>query len=96
MIFDHGGILGRVFQKSNVKKTIDAILAYIFQKCILNIICQLAFLKNRLIVVFFQINKALITVNRGDFAQSLNSKYFYKSHCKSCELLWAFQGYHII
>jgi hypothetical protein len=45
MISDHGGILGRVFQKSNVKKTIDAILAYIFQKCILNIIFQLAFLK---------------------------------------------------
>ncbi len=28
------------------------------------------------------------TANRGGFAQSLNFKYLYKSHCKSCELLW--------
>jgi hypothetical protein len=26
----------------------------------------------------------------------LNFKYLYKSHCKSCELLWAFKGYSII
>ncbi len=32
----------------------------------------------------------------GEIAQSLNLKYLYKRHCKSCELLWAFKGYPII
>ncbi len=32
----------------------------------------------------------------GEITQSLNFKYLYKSHCKSNELLWAFEGYPII
>ncbi len=28
----------------------------------------------------------------GEIVQSLNFKYLYKSHCKSCELLWVFQN----
>jgi hypothetical protein len=31
-----------------------------------------------------------VTVNRGVFTQNLKFKYLYKSHCNSCELLWAF------
>jgi hypothetical protein len=31
----------------------------------------------------------------GEIAQSLNFKYLYKSHRESCELLCAFQRYHI-
>ncbi len=36
------------------------------------------------------------TVNRGAFTQNLKFKYFYKNHCKSYKLLWAFKGYHIL
>ncbi len=32
----------------------------------------------------------------GEIARSLKFKYLYKSHCKSCELLWAFKGCPII
>ncbi len=47
-------------------------------------------------------NRKWSTVNRGVFtqvgeiSQSLNFKYLYKSHCKPNEMLWKFEGYHII
>ncbi len=32
----------------------------------------------------------------GEIAHSLNFKYLYKTHCKSCKLLWAFKEYPIL
>jgi hypothetical protein len=38
-------------------------------------------------ILFYSVS-ILNTVNRGGISQSLNFKYLYKSHCKSCEMFW--------